>query len=182
MSALLTHLPHWKQVDTFLSVMPACKLPSIEHGGSDFNASPSLGSSSNSQVCLELSTCVQPACCRAQIDVHTGAFVFSLATSESIFLAFFYLSSHSLPLCPPHSLLCQCSSPVHLYSPQMQVLFFFLPSPSWLFSSPSFIFLHCPTSLTGLLNYPPPLSPQHLIIVTPPTAAPGPSFVSGAPS
>lgn len=66
---------------------------------------------------------IKPACCGAEIDVDSTAFVSSLANSKSIFLTFFYLlSSHNLPLCPPSLLLLYlCYSSVHLYSAQTWV-------------------------------------------------------------
>lgn len=58
---------------------------------------------SGSAISLSLSTSIKPACCGAEIDVDSTAFVFSLANSKFIFLTFFYLfSSHSFLLCLPH--------------------------------------------------------------------------------
>lgn len=69
---------------------------------------------------------IKPACCGAEIDLDSTAFVFSLANSESIFLTFFFISSpHTTSLFAPLLLLLlslyPCSSFVHLYSPQTRV-------------------------------------------------------------
>lgn len=115
---------------------------------------------------------IKPACCGAEIDVDSTAFVSSLANSKSIFLTFFYLlSSHNLPLCPPSLLLLYlCYSSVHLYSAQTWVspiasisyLVIFFPrfflccvSPAGL--SPSICLFFC-------ISLPPPPLP-HLLLV-----------------
>lgn len=110
---------------------------------------------------------IKPACCGAEIDVDSTAFVFSLANSKSIFLTFFYLlSSHNLPLCPPSLLLLYlCYSSVHLYSAQTWVspiasLYLILG-----YFPPSLLPRLCLTSRLVPLNLLPPL---HLITAPPP--------------
>lgn len=140
---------------------------------------------SGSAISLSLSTSIKPACCGAEIDVDSTAFVFSLANSKFIFLTFFYLfSSHSFPLCLPHHppllvrLLYLCSSSVHLYSPQTRVSPIASLYHILCFFPPSLIFLLCITSPSVPLNSTPHLSfPLFLHLISAPTsAAAGPSL------